>query len=996
MAEENDNIEERDEEFSQQEDQQELEKVIHVSGMYKEWFLDYASYVILERAVPHINDGLKPVQRRILHSMKEMDDGRYHKVANIIGNTMKYHPHGDASIGDALVQVGQRDLLIDCQGNWGNILTGDSAAAPRYIEARLTKFGLEVLFNAKTTNWQLSYDGRNKEPVTLPVKFPLLLASGIEGIAVGLACKMLPHNFIELIDGSISILKGKRVKIYPDFPTGGFADFSEYNDGLRGGRVKVRARISADDKKTLRISEIPFATTTSSLIDSILKANDKGKIKIKKVEDNTAEFVEILVHLHDRESPDKMIDALYAFTDCEVSISPNAGVIENDKPRFVGVSEILAQSTEETKGLLKLELEIEKSELEEKWHFASLEKIFIEKRIYRDIEECETWDDIIKTIHKGLEPHVKHLLRAVTDDDVARLTEIKIKRISKFDGFKADEIITRLNEDIATVKHHLENLTDYAIEYFKNLKKKYGAGRERKTEIRSLDVIKRNLVAASNVKLYVDRVEGFIGHGLKRSESEFVCEASDIDDIIIIRRDGVMIVSKMADKTFVGKDILHVGIWKKNDERTIYNLIYQDGPAGNVMVKRFNVTSIVRDREYPLTKGTAKSAVLHLTINPNGEAEIVTVIHRAKAKIKRIKFDFDFSEQQIKGRAANGNILTKHSVNRIELKEKGVSTLAARKVWFDDSVKRLNYEERGTYLGAFNGDDQILTIMSSGDYRLTGIDLLTKFDNDLIKLEKWNPEKPISAVYMDGEKEELYIKRFIVEPSDKPIHFISEAPKSTLEFVSLEWRPMATIKFDKRASNREDETINIEEFIAIKGLKAQGNRLSKYKVKALEELDPLPYETDAPEGEEDDEDDSAGMTIDVKPSDVRPAVSAFVEKIPEKTESVKESSLPPISKKKKTEPQEPEEKKIEKPSASEPDSKLEAAVEEVEPKPAKKSSKESVSDEDRKDGDQPKAEPKEPVEKKSEETKKPEAPKKDDSDKKDDGFGAGSQITLEL
>ncbi len=649
MSEENNNIEERDEEFSQHQDSQEgLEQVIHVSGMYKEWFLDYASYVILERAVPHVNDGLKPVQRRILHSMKEMDDGRYHKVANIIGNTMKYHPHGDASIGDALVQIGQRDLLIDCQGNWGNILTGDSAAAPRYIEARLTKFALEVLFNAKTTNWQLSYDGRNREPITLPVKFPLLLASGVEGIAVGLACKMLPHNFVELIDGSINILKGKRVKIYPDFPTAGIADFSEYNDGLRGGKIKVRARIQADDKKTLRITEIPFGTTTSSLIDSILKANDKGKIKIKRVEDNTAEHVEILVYLNDRESPDKMIDALYAFSDCEVSISPNACVIENDKPRFMGVSEILAQSTEETKGLLKLELEIEKAELEEKWHFASLEKIFIENRIYRDIEECETWEEIISTIHKGLKPHT-NLLRAVTDDDVARLTEIKIKRISKFDSFKADEILSRLEEDITQVKHHLDHLTEYAIEYFKNLKKKYAAGRERKTEIRSLETIKRTLVAASNVKLYVDRAEGFVGHGLKRGDSEFVCDASDIDDIITIRRDGVMMVTKMADKTFVGKDILHVGIWKKNDERTIYNMIYQDGPAGNIYVKRFNVTSIVRDKEYDLTKGSPKSKVLHLTFNPNGEAEVVTVIHRAKAKIKKIKFDFDFSEQAIKG-----------------------------------------------------------------------------------------------------------------------------------------------------------------------------------------------------------------------------------------------------------------------------------------------------------------------------------------------------------
>jgi topoisomerase-4 subunit A len=987
MAEENDNIEERDEEFSQQEETQiGLEKVIQVSGMYKEWFLDYASYVILERAVPHVNDGLKPVQRRILHSMKEMDDSRYHKVANIIGNTMKYHPHGDASIGDALVQVGQRDLLIDCQGNWGNILTGDSAAAPRYIEARLTKFALEVLFNAKTTNWQLSYDGRNREPITLPVKFPLLLASGVEGIAVGLACKMLPHNFIELIDGSISILKGKRVKIYPDFPTGGIADFSEYNDGVRGGRVKVRARITADDKKTLRITEVPFGTTTSSLIDSILRANDKGKIKIKRVEDNTAEFVEIIVYLQDRESPDKMIDALYAFTDCEISISPNSGVIENDRPQFMKVSDILVQNTEETKSLLKLELEIEKGELEEKWHFASLEKIFIENRIYRDIEECETWDEIIQTIPKGLKPHVTHLLRAVTDDDVVRLTEIKIKRISKFDGFKADEILSRLEEDIAKVKNHLDNLTDYAIEYFKNLKKKYSAGRERKTEIRSLETIKRTLVAASNVKLYADRAEGFVGHGLKKSAAEFVCDASDIDDIIVIRVDGVMTINKMDDKIFVGKDILHVGIWKKNDERTIYNMIYQDGPAGNVMVKRFNVTSIVRDREYDLTKGTAKSRVLHLTINPNGEAEIVTVIHRAKAKIKRIKFDFDFSEQAIKGRGANGNILTKHSVNRIELKEKGVSTLAARKVWFDEAVRRLNYEERGVYLGAFGAEDKILTIMQSGDYRLTGIDVLTRFDDDMIRIEKLDPEKPITVIYFDDEKEGYYVKRFLVEDSEKPVHFISESSKSTLDFISLNYRPQARIKFDQRASKRDDEDVDLEEFIAVKGLKAQGNKLSKYKVKSIEELKPLPYQSsEAIEDEDSGNDGEKEVAQDVGESI---SVQALSSSSPwHEPEAIKKkTSLPPIHK-----------KKVETESASAEKTAIEDQTQEIaennvdEERPASIETQEA-DDADSSKSDETKLSP-------SQKNEKPEEkPKKKDSDDNDDdeSFGAGSQITLEL
>ena len=843
MAENQDSTEERDEEFEQEEGTgEELDHVIRVSGMYENWFLDYASYVILERAVPHLYDGLKPVQRRLMHSLKEMDDGRFHKVANVIGNTMKYHPHGDASIGDALVQLGQKDLLVETQGNWGNIFTGDRAAAPRYIEARLSKFALEVLFNAKTTEWQSSYDGRNKEPVTLPVKFPLLLAQGVEGIAVGLACKILPHNFNELIDNSINHLKGKRVHLVPDFPTGGMMDASNYNNGLRGGKVKVRARIAQQDKKSLIITEIPFGTTTTSLIDSILKANDKGKIKVKKVEDNTAEHVEIVIHLAPGVSPDKMIDALYAFTDCEISLSPNSGVIDDDRPRFLGMTDLLKIATDRTKDLLKQELEIKKRELQEQWHFASLEKIFIENRIYRDIEECETWEAIIETIHKGLKPHIKHLIREVTDDDVARLTEIKIKRISKFDSFKADTHIAKLEEEIEAVQYNLDNLVDYAIEYYKNLKKKYGEGRERKTEIKSFETIDRTKVAAANVKLYVNREEGFIGYGLKKSESELVGNASDIDDLIVIRKDGVMMVSKIADKAFVGKDILHVGIWKKGDNRTVYNLIYQDGPRGNVLVKRFNVTSVTREKEYPLTRGTKGSKVLYLTANPNGEAEIISVILKQQAKVRKLKFDFNFKDIGIKGRGARGNILSRYPVQKILLKEEGVSTLGAREVWFDDSVQRLNSDGRGELLGSFTGKDKILTITQSGHYKLTSFDLGNHFDEDLIVIEKWNPKKPVSAVYFDGGKKQFYVKRFLIEATEKKVSFISENEGSFLELVSTDWLPKVLLQFDKRSNDREDEEILLEEFISVKGLKAQGNRLTNYKLKNIDLLEPLPYE----------------------------------------------------------------------------------------------------------------------------------------------------------
>lgn len=830
---ENEDIE-RDEEFADDGNGERLENVIQVAGMYNDYFLDYASYVILERAVPHLHDGLKPVQRRILHSLKELDDGRFHKVANVIGNTMKYHPHGDASIGDAMVQIGQRELLLDCQGNWGNILTGDSAAAPRYIEVKLSKFGSKVVFNAKTTTWLSSYDGRNKEPDTLPVKFPLLLASGVEGIAVGLACKMLPHNFVELIDGSIDVLKGKKPVIYPDFITGGMVDVENYNDGLRGGKIKVRARIRKEDTKTLVIYELPFGSTTSSLIESILKANDRGKIKVKKVEDNTADVVEIVIHLAPGVSPDKTIDALYAFTDCEISISPNSCVIENDRPQFLGASEMLRISTGRTKDLLQQELEIRKGELQESWHFASLEKIFIENRIYRDIEECETWEAIIEAIHKGLKPHIKHLIREVTDEDVARLTEIRIKRISRFDAFKADEKIRTLEEEITKVQFNLDNLTDFAIDYFKELKKEFAEGRERKTEIKTFDTIDRTKVAVANAKLYVQAEEGFVGTGLKRGEGEFVCDCSDIDDIIVFRKDGTMIVTKVSSKAFVGKNIIHVWVWKKGDKRRVYNAIYRDGKAnGKTYVKRFNVTSITRDREYPITKGTPGSEVLYFSANPNGEAEVVTIFLKQQQRIKKLKFDFDFSEQAIKGRGAAGNTLTKYPLRKIELKEEGVSTLGARKIWFDDTVKRLNADERGRFLGAFQPQDKILVLLDSGEYKLTGFDLSTHFEENMIHLEKWVPEKPIGAVYYDGEKEDFFVKRFLAEPTKTKTSFITEHENSRLWVASTLHHPHVCLKFNKRykhTRDKEDQIIDLNEFIAVKGLKAQGNKLSSLPI----------------------------------------------------------------------------------------------------------------------------------------------------------------------
>jgi topoisomerase-4 subunit A len=821
-----------------------LGNVIQVQNLYEGWFLDYASYVILERAVPHIHDGLKPVQRRILHSLWEMDDGRFNKVANVIGNTMKYHPHGDASIGDALVQIGQKNLLLDTQGNWGNIFTGDSAAASRYIEVRLNKFAQEVVFNPKTTTWLSSYDGRNKEPETLPVKFPLLLAMGVEGIAVGLACKILPHNFNELIDASIDVLRGKRTHLLPDFQTGGLADCTDYNRGLRGGKIRVRSRIRKDDKdKTLTITEIPFGTTTVSVIDSILKANDKGKIKIKKVEDITTDKVEIIIHLAPGTSPDKTIDALYAFTDCEVSISPNSCVISEEKPLFIGVDELLKISTEHTKDLIEQELKIELGELNEQWFFASLEKIFIEKRIYRKIEECESWEEILDTIHKGLKPHVKDFFREVTDDDVTRLTEIRIKRISKFDAFKADELIKKLEGDIKEVKRKLKELVETCIDYFKELKRKYGKDKDRKTELKQFDVVEAAKVAIANAKLYVNYAEGFIGTGLKRDEGEFVSDCSDIDDIIVFRRDGKMMVKRVESKAFVGKDIIHVAVWKKDDKRTIYNMIYADGKKGGAMMKRFAVTAITRDKEYDLTKGTAGSEVLHFTANPNGEAEVVTMHLRALERLKKLKYDIDFAELAIKGRDAAGNVASKYPVKKVELKQAGISTLGARKIWLDESVMRLNEEGHGRFLGDFLAEDKILCVLSSGVYKLIPPDLATHFDENLVIVEKWLTEKPLSAVYFDGEKEQWFVKRFLIEASKGPVTFISEHPKSKLGIVSLLHHPVIYVRFDKRnkiAKNKMDESIDLREFIAVKGLKAIGNRLTTYPVLNIELLDADP------------------------------------------------------------------------------------------------------------------------------------------------------------
>ena len=836
-------IEEQDDLHSESIESQET--ITRVTGMYKDWFLDYASYVILERAVPAIEDGFKPVQRRILHSMKDLDDGRYNKVANIVGHTMQYHPHGDASIADAMVQIGQKDLLIDTQGNWGNVLTGDRAAASRYIEARLSKFALDVVFNPKTTEWQASYDGRRKEPVNLPVKFPLLLAQGAEGIAVGLSTKVLPHNFIELIEASIKHLQGKRFTIVPDFATGGIADFTNYNDGLRGGKVRCRARISQLNKNTLVITEVPFGTTTSSLIDSILKANDKGKIRVKKIEDNTAADVEILVHLPSGISPDKTIDALFAFTNCETSISPLGCVIEDNKPLFVGVSEMLRRSTDHTVELLKLELEIKLQELEEQWHFASLERIFIENRIYRDIEEEETWDGVISAIDRGLKPHIDHLKRAITTEDITRLTEIRIKRISKFDIDKAQQKIEALEAQIEETKAHLATIIDYTIAYFKRLKTEHGEGKNRKTEIKVFDDVDVTKVVIRNTKLFVNREEGFIGTGLKRDE--YVCDCSDIDDIIVFTKDGKMMVTKVGTKTFVGKNIIHVAVFKKKDTRTIYNMIYRDGKGGPSYIKRFAVTSITRDREYDLGKDKAGTTVWYFSANPNGEAEVVTVLLRQVGSIKKLKWDVNFADILIKGRTSKGNLVTKYAIKRIELKEKGVSTLKPRKIWFDETVQRLNVDERGELIGEFRGEDRILVITQSGIVKTIVPDITTHFSDDMIVLEKWMPNKPISAIYFDGAKEKYFVKRFLIENENKEEVFISSHASSTLEIVSTDWRPVVEITFakDRGKERKPNQMIDVEQFIDVKGISAQGNQLSRLKVNQIDLSEPLPYE--APE-----------------------------------------------------------------------------------------------------------------------------------------------------
>ena len=826
--------------YESTEQSNENESLIKVTGMYKDWFLDYASYVILERAVPAIADGLKPVQRRILHSMKDLDDGRYNKVANIVGHTMQYHPHGDASIADAMVQIGQKDLLIDMQGNWGNILTGDRAAASRYIEARLSKFALEVVYSPKVTDWQLSYDGRKNEPVHLPVKFPLLLAQGAEGIAVGLSTKILPHNFNELLQASIAYLKGKKFDLYPDFQTGGIIDVQNYNDGMRGGKIRVRAKINVRDKNTLVIHEIPYSTTTSSLIDSILKANDKGKIKIKKIEDNTAAEVEILVHLPNGISPDKTIDALFAFTACESSISPLGCIIIDNKPNFIGVSEMLKISTDTTVSTLKKELENRLQELENQWHYASLERIFIENKVYRLIEEEETWEGVLQAIDEGIKPHIGHLKRPVVEEDLVRLTEIRIKRISKFDIDKAQQRIEALEEDIAAVKYNLDHLIDFAIDYFSQLKKDYGKGRERKSEIRTFDDVDAKKVVVRNLKLYVNRAEGFVGTSLRKDE--YVCDCADIDDLIVFTRSGKMQVVKVDSKVFVEKDIIHVAVFKKKDNRTIYNAIYKDGKLGTSYIKRFAVTGVTRDKMYDITQGKPGSHLLYFSANPNGEAELVTVVLRNTGQVKKLKWELDFADLQIKGRGVKGNIVSKHNVLKVELKEKGVSTLKPRRIWFDETVLKLNLDERGRLLGAFRGEDKLLIINNKGESKTLTPQMELHFEQVPEILERWVPNKPITAVYYDSEKARYFIKRFLIENENKEDNFVKEGGE--LIYVGTEWRPVLELEFVKPRGGDPlpPKQINVEEFISIKGYKAMGNQLTDKKVKNIRLKESLPYE----------------------------------------------------------------------------------------------------------------------------------------------------------
>lgn len=838
----------------------------HLSGMYQDWFLDYASYVILERAVPHINDGLKPVQRRILHSMKRLDDGRYNKVANIVGHTMQFHPHGDASIGDALVQLGQKDLLIDCQGNWGNILTGDGAAAPRYIEARLSKFALETVFNPKTTIWQLSYDGRNREPVTLPVKFPLLLAQGVEGIAVGLSSKILPHNFNELLDAAVAYLREEPFVLYPDFQTGGYIDVSKYNDGERGGSVKVRAKITKQDNKTLVINEIPFGKTTSTIIESILKANEKGKIKIKKVDDNTARDVEILVHLAPGVSSDKTIDALYAFTDCEISISPNCCVIMDNKPHFLTVSDVLKHSTDETLRLLRTELEIQKSELEESLFFASLEKIFIEERIYKDkeFEEAKDMDTAIAHIDKRLDPFKPHFIREVTREDILKLMEIKMGRILKFNTDKSNAIIAQYKEDIAKIDYHLAHIVEYTIDWFVMLKEKYGQSYPRLTEVRNFDTIEATKVVEANEKLYINRTEGFIGTGLKKDE--FVCNCSDIDDVILFYRNGTYKVVKVSEKMFVGKDIIYLNVFKRNDNRTIYNVIYRDGKAGFNHIKRFAVTGVTRDREYDVTKGTQGSRILYFSANMNGEAETVKVILKPKPRQKLLVFEKDFSEVAIKGRGSMGNLLTKAEVHKISLKQKGSSTLGGRMVWFDRDILRLNYDGRGEELGEFQSEDLILVVQQNGEFYTTNFDLSNHYEDNILVIEKNDSMKVWTAVYYDADQKYFYLKRFLLEGTVRKQNFLGENPKNRLMLLTDEVYPRIEVVFGGHDAFREPLVLDAEEFIGVKGFKAKGKRISTFEIEVINELDPIRFAPKIDQKQEEREEEEAITEIESEKS----------------------------------------------------------------------------------------------------------------------------------
>jgi topoisomerase-4 subunit A len=880
--------------------EEKLHNIISLDGLYENWFLDYASYVILDRAVPHINDGLKPVQRRILHSLKEMDDGRFNKAANVIGNTMKYHPHGDASIGDAMVQIGQKNLLIDCQGNWGDPVTGDSAAAPRYIEARLSKFALDVVFNPDTTEWQASYDGRNREPITLPVKFPLLLAQGAEGIAVGLATKILPHNFIELIDASIEVLKGNLPNLMPDFPTGGMADASAYNDGQRGGKVRVRAKIVERDKKTLAITEIPFSTTTGGLMESIVAANEKGKIKIKKIEDNTASTVEIMVHLAPGISPDVTIDALYAFTDCEVSISPNTCVIQADKPRFMSVNDMLTESTHYTRKLLKMELEIRLKELMEKIFFSSLLKIFIQEGMYKhpDYETSSNFEMVLDVLNRLFTPFLTQLYREILPEDYKKLIDKPMSSITRFDVKKTDEQIKGLEAEIKEVKNHLKHLTDYAIAWFEKLKEKYGKGRERKTELRTFDRVEASQVALANVKLYVNKVDGFIGSGLKKDDLvSFVCDCSDIDEIIVFREDGKCIITKVQDKVFVGKEILHV--FKKNDERTVYNMIYKDGQSGVSFIKRFSVVGVTRDKEYDLTKGSKGTRVLYFSANPNGEAEVVNVTLKPHSKLKKLQFDEDFASIAIKGRNSIGNIITKYPVKKILLKTKGVSTLSGRKIWYDAILKRLNADGRGKYLGEFDGDDRILTVLSNGIYELTSFDLNNHFDDKMIVIEKYDAAKVFSVVHIDGKSKNYMVKRFVFDnvAIGKQTSIISDENGSKLVFISGSTQPIVKVEQLKgKEQTPEAIEVDLSALIDVKGMKAMGNRLSQQTIKSVELLAEVVNEEEAAsepgaELEEADEPDTTDEVV----VDKTPEVPA---KQPEIKEKVKPAApaLKPVAK----------------------------------------------------------------------------------------------------